>query len=98
MHPLDERKSANELYPVWTNINHLNMTNKHKTAMLMGQRPLDCSRMIRRGGIELESRRPSESVAISDHNKRDAKTVTRGASVLSRLKTASRLVTRLGMF
>lgn len=57
--------SANDFDPVWTCVNHLIMTNKHMTVMLIGQRPADRSRSKKSGDTELDLRQPTEGARVS---------------------------------
>lgn len=49
------------------------MAKNNKTVVLAGQRPFDCFRLIKRGRMELELRRPTEGARVSDSDKRDLK-------------------------
>lgn len=76
LNPLDGQKSANQLQPVWTNLNHLIVTNKGRNVLLSAQGLFGGSLLTKPGENELESRRPTEGAEARVSEELDLKHYT----------------------
>lgn len=69
------RKSANELYPVWTYINNMIIENERKEMVVLScRRPFGYSALIKWARIGLEASRLTENAQFIDSAKVGYKT------------------------
>lgn len=72
--PVRRKTIVWKIYLVWTYVNHLIMTNKRESVLKRTHRAFDGSHLVRRSGIEPQSRRQTEGARVSDSDKPDVKT------------------------